>query len=226
MQVSVRTGIPRRTISGWRRRTEGQQQLRRSAFGCGMTHDFSALPRDSYAYLLGLYLGDGCISAAPRSVWRLRITLDAAYPTVIDEGLTALRSVFPSNSASAQQRRKGRCVDLSLWSKHLPCLFPQHGPGRKHERDVSLRPWQHQLVEGHRKSLVRALLRTTATAIAASPSNARAPTKGGRPATRSATAPRTSRRSSARASTPASTSSSARSTERKALNEAPMRRRR
>ena len=157
-QVSARTGIPRRTISGWRRGTEGQLHTRRQASGCGMTHDFSRLPADSYAYLLGLFLGDGCISAAPRGVWHLRIALDAAYPMIIAEGLAALQEIFPANRASAQRRKRARCVDLSLWSKHLPCLFPQHGPGRKHERDVSLRPWQETLVASHRESLVRGLI--------------------------------------------------------------------
>jgi hypothetical protein len=33
----------------------------------------------SYSYLLGLYLGDGCISRHPRA-WRLRIVLDDKYP--------------------------------------------------------------------------------------------------------------------------------------------------
>ncbi|MBB4855083.1 hypothetical protein HNP40_002475 [Mycobacteroides chelonae] len=28
-----------------------------------------------------------------------------------------------------------RCVDVAMYSKHWPCLFPQHGPGRKHSSD-------------------------------------------------------------------------------------------
>src|SRR5579884_3443096 len=40
---------------------------------CGQdAHEFSGLP-SSYVYLLGLYLGDGCISSHPRGVYRLRI---------------------------------------------------------------------------------------------------------------------------------------------------------
>jgi hypothetical protein len=34
----------------------------------------------------------------------------------------------------------------ALW-KHWPCLFPQHGPGRKHERLIELEPWQREIVE-------------------------------------------------------------------------------
>jgi LAGLIDADG-like domain len=42
---------------------------------------------------------------------------------------------------------RGKCVDLSLYSAHLPCLFPQHAPGRKHERPIQLEAWQSALVE-------------------------------------------------------------------------------
>lgn len=31
--------------------------------------------------------------------------------------------------------------------KHWPCLFPQHGPGRKHERAIVLQEWQTEVVE-------------------------------------------------------------------------------
>jgi hypothetical protein len=49
---------------------------------CGILHDFAALPVDPYSYLLGLYLGDGCISKSHR-VWRMRIVLDTNYPAII-----------------------------------------------------------------------------------------------------------------------------------------------
>lgn len=50
---------------------------------CGHTHRLEELP-PSYAHLLGLYLGDGYIASAPRGVFKLRLTLDAAYPGIID----------------------------------------------------------------------------------------------------------------------------------------------
>ena len=46
----------------------------------------------------------------------------------------ALAEVMPTSRASVQFRRDGACVEVSSFSKHWPCLFPQHGPGRKHER--------------------------------------------------------------------------------------------
>lgn len=45
-------------------------------------HDFDGLRAGAYSYLLGLYLGDGCISQHARRVWHLRITLDKKYPAI------------------------------------------------------------------------------------------------------------------------------------------------
>jgi hypothetical protein len=40
-----------------------------------------------------------------------------------------------------------------MYSKHWPCLFPQHGSGRKHERLIHLEPWQEKLVKQTTESL-------------------------------------------------------------------------
>jgi hypothetical protein len=32
------------------------------------------------------------------------------------------------------------------YSKHWACLFPQHGPGRKHQRKIELAQWQEVIV--------------------------------------------------------------------------------
>jgi hypothetical protein len=36
-------------------------------------------------------------------------------------------------------------------------LFPQHGPGRKHERPIVLEPWQQAIVDAHPGPLLRGL---------------------------------------------------------------------
>jgi hypothetical protein len=59
--------------------------------------------------------------------------------------------------------RIGR-VDLGTWnelyaySKCWPCLFPQHGRGRKHERRIVLVEWQRELVARWPALLVRGLI--------------------------------------------------------------------
>lgn len=50
----------------------------------------------------------------------------------------------------------GVTVVQSYW-KHWPCLFPQHGPGRKHERVLGMQPWQWAIVEAHPADFLRGL---------------------------------------------------------------------
>jgi len=49
------------------------------------------------------------------------------------------------------------CVHVQSNWKHWPCLFPQHGPGRKHERVLVLEPWQRELVAEHPVAFLRGL---------------------------------------------------------------------
>ena len=51
----------------------------------------------AYVYLLGLYLGDGSIASHPRGVFRLRISLDRAYPVIMAECQAAMALIMPSN---------------------------------------------------------------------------------------------------------------------------------
>jgi hypothetical protein len=76
-------------------------------------------------------------------VWRLRLTLDVAYPNVIARATattTDVRGRRPGVTA-----RSG-CVDISSYWKHWLCCFPQHGIGPKHARDVRLQAWQRSAV--------------------------------------------------------------------------------
>lgn len=169
-EIAQRTNIPRRTISDWRRGT-GRAQPESRRIGdhhrCDKKHDYSQLPPLPYAYLLGLYLGDGCISAGRRGVWCMRVTLDAAYPGIIDECCAALEAIFPDKTACRGRRRACNCVDISMWSKHWPCIFPQHGPGRKHLRPIRLGPWQEEIIAVNHESFVRGLIHSDGTRIVA-----------------------------------------------------------
>jgi hypothetical protein len=123
---------------------------------CGVTHDFPGLLPTAYCYLLGVYLGDGCISRC-RQVWRLRITLDNKYPMIIDRCREAIDVLMPGQSASTAPQPTN-CVVVSHYSKHWPCLFPQHGPGRKHLRPIRLEPWQKVLVKHATEQFIRGLI--------------------------------------------------------------------
>jgi hypothetical protein len=65
------------------------------------------------------------------------------------------------------QRRRERCVDVSAYWKHWPCLIPQNGPGRKHQRRISLTDWQHALVMADPKPFLRGLIHSDGCRIIA-----------------------------------------------------------
>jgi hypothetical protein len=54
-----------------------------------------------------------------------------------------------------------------MWSKHWPCLIPQHGPGRKHLRRIRLMPWQEQIVAANREAFIKGLIDSDGTRIIA-----------------------------------------------------------
>lgn len=158
-QVARTTGIPRSTVRDWRLgKRKADESVRASCIRCaGPVHDFEGLP-DSYAYLLGLYLGDGCLSEGARRVFRLRIALDDHYPGIISECAEAMREVLPNNRQHVQPIHDTHGVEVSTHSRQLICLFPQHGPGPKHKRRIALVPWQHAITSRRPDLLLRGLI--------------------------------------------------------------------
>ena len=122
----------------------------------GPEHALAALD-SRYAYLLGLYLGDGCVSAHHRGISKLRIFLDLRYPGIIEECRAAMRAVLPAGHATGLVQKKG-CVEVYSFWKGWPCLFPQHGRGMKHHRTIALEDWQEALVDRHPDDLLRGLI--------------------------------------------------------------------
>src|SRR5215210_535106 len=90
-----------------------------------------------YAELLGLYLGDGHVSAHARTQ-RLRVCLDTRCPAVVDEADALLRRCFPENALGRVLFHDGAEAVLHVYWAHLSCLLPQHGPAKKHARRVLL----------------------------------------------------------------------------------------
>ncbi|WP_432747314.1 transcriptional regulator [Streptomyces sp. JH002] len=117
--------------------------------------DDSDLDHAAYAYLLGLYLGDGHITRSGRT-YVLRIACGTAWPGLIRACERAITAIRPANRVC--RARKQGCVLVTAYSNHWPCLFPQHGPGRKHERAIVLEPWQRSVVSAHRWEFVRGLI--------------------------------------------------------------------
>jgi hypothetical protein len=135
-----------RAIRHWRtgdRRT-GNRTGAREAPRCPRCDD-CRLDKVAYSYLLGLYLGDGHIVHAARS-YLLTVACSDRWPGLLREAQLATRRVMPTSSVFLRSRSGVACTYVSSVSKHWPCLFPQHGPGRKHEREIKLEPWQQEIV--------------------------------------------------------------------------------
>lgn len=109
------------------------------------------LDRRGYSYLLGLYLGDGHIK---KRTMNLACCND--YPGLMDDAEQALKIVLPFATTSRWQRRSW--TEVVSYSHHWTCLFPQHGPGRKHTRRVELTGWQSAIVEDFPQEFVRGLI--------------------------------------------------------------------
>jgi Homeodomain-like domain len=144
-EVGRRLGVARTTVRQWRWAKERNVAPRALCWRCWRPTRRIELTAADYAELLGLYLGDGHISPMPRSE-RLRLSLDAKYPTIVAESEALLRRGFPDCRVGRAVADGGSTVVLWVYHRHLSCLFPQHGPGRKHERAIELEPWQYELV--------------------------------------------------------------------------------
>ncbi|WP_432195187.1 helix-turn-helix domain-containing protein [Streptomyces sp. bgisy027] len=148
--VSRETGISRAAIRSWQHRLEPLPRM--------ATPD-PGPPADDrpYAYLLGLYLGDGCISAHARGTgFHLRIACADAWPGLLQQCHDAITEVRPGIGVYTLQKQGYAMV--TSYSRHWPALFPQHGPGKKHERAITLEPWQQQIVDAHPWDFIRGLI--------------------------------------------------------------------
>jgi predicted RNase H-like nuclease len=112
----------------------------------------------SYSYLLGLYLGDGWVSPKPRGGAQLIIVCATEYPQLIEDCWAALILVSLNPHVTRYQPRGQRCVRLMSAWKHWIDVFPQHGPGRKHERTIELADWQREIVDRFPREFLRGLL--------------------------------------------------------------------
>ena len=125
-EIARLTAVPRSTIQRWRVAPPSLPDV----------FNPRDLPSRDYPYLLGLYLGDGCLARHRRDVHALCIYLDQRYPGILDECESAMAAV----------------------SRNRVCRVPQHGPGPKHLRPIALEPWQRQIVEAQPQQFIRGLI--------------------------------------------------------------------
>jgi hypothetical protein len=163
MEVARVVGVGQTTVSRWLRRGRDTvlSSPMRVAAGPGRCpaecERRLATPPEAYAYLLGQYLGDATIAHVGSDVYRLFVSCCAAYPDIVEECRRAVRAVMPHNALG--QRSKPGAVDVTCYSKHWPCVFPQHGPGRKHTRPIVLESWQAAIaLDAHPGLFIRGLI--------------------------------------------------------------------
>jgi hypothetical protein len=122
-------------------------------------HAFVAKPRtttagwfppdpETYAYVLGLYLGDGCLGYSQRGNPHLNIA----------ECVTSLERLVEGLVVHEWRDRKAARVTVSATYVYWTDLLPQHGPGRKHERPIVLREWQRILLHRAPQQFLRGLI--------------------------------------------------------------------
>jgi len=152
--ICAALGVPRDTVAGWLYRS--RDKIRSPP---DLRCPFCSLPARPvdeparYAYLLGMYLGDGHLLLR-RRVPLLTVACDLRYPGVIAEIEAAMLACGARRVG--HQRREGRDSVRSSWM-HWPCLLPQHGAGKKHDRTISLAGWQDDIVGAFPGDFVRGL---------------------------------------------------------------------
>lgn len=159
-RVAKECGVPAGTIAYWKH--EDRKKRGDPLPGKGVSRAFcpicgnGELSERAYSYLLGLYLGDGHVMPQKNGTVKLTIACCDGWPDLIRQAEKAMAVVLPIASVSRRQRQG--CTDVQSHSKHWLCLFPQHGPGKKHNRPIVLSPWQQRIVEGHTRDFLRGLI--------------------------------------------------------------------
>jgi hypothetical protein len=153
-------GVARATVRDWI--TSGEQaviarrQFARLDGSCEPWGSRPSIDEPAYAYLLGQYLGDGCISPM-RSTFRLRITCCDAYPKIIDECAEAIGRLHVGGRVGFLQR--AGCTDVSNYWVYWPVLLPHGEGGLKHLRSIHLADWQREIaLDRYPQMLLRGLL--------------------------------------------------------------------
>jgi hypothetical protein len=154
-EVARRTGIPRSTVQRFILRYQTVECFERNYTAIPEITLIDCLKSQSqeylqlhyhYAYVLGIYLGDGEIDNARRTK-RLIIALDKKYPKIIERCVESIQAVMPQHKVSYYNCPVGNCVRVSCCSIEWTVVLPQHGAGLKHNRPIILEDWQQRIVD-------------------------------------------------------------------------------
>ena len=151
------SGIPRVTIRDWLQRGFHPRSERTEIENPATYINHSEKRRSAYAFILGEYLGDGCVRTYHRGVFRLDIYNDARYEGLNQLIEQKLAVILPDNKVGRILQSRN-CWDIYVYSKNIPVLFPQMGAGRKHNRKIRLRPWQIEIIDDYPNEFIKGLI--------------------------------------------------------------------
>lgn len=158
-QITRKTGIPRGTVCDCIRKYGTLRGLEEYLHGEQEKHwtvrKQGQKFRVNYAYMLGIYLGDGYIATHPRT-YRFRVSLDKKYPDIINRVMNSMQALVPDNKIQTVDRIG--CIEVGSYCNDWIEMFPQHGKGVKHERDIVLEDWQEEIVDENLIEFVRGLI--------------------------------------------------------------------
>lgn len=160
-EIERLTGISRTTVRAWRARAAlGQTNatFQGAAEATCPVCSLTSLNEKAYAYLLGVYLGDGHLTRSAKGVYRLTIYQDQRYIGLLSECARSITTLMPERSLHVGFQQAEGCIHTYAYWKHWPCLFPQHGEGLKHRRAIVLLPWQRRIAASHAARLIRGLI--------------------------------------------------------------------
>ena len=148
-EIARRTGIPRSTVLNWRDgKIPGNPDSDggRCARCGGREHPHDELPVAPYAYLLGQYLGDGCLFQVGKAGFGLRISSDSAYPGIIGECCQAIEAVRGRRPYVYRYPDKRLSTITSYWEV---VAVPVSSTRTRQEAEPHDRPlpWQVRIVE-------------------------------------------------------------------------------
>ncbi len=161
-RIAAALGIPVKTVQEWIQ--DPSHALARSPLAgvapftacAGSCKPWLRVDPAVYSYLLGMYLGDGHVVRMPRC-YRLSIFCDPKYPAIMEEVGEAIAAVF---GAKVGRRVHAGAIAVTGHSQHIPCFFPQHGPGMKHNRKIELAGWQKEVVTAKPRPFIRGLIQS------------------------------------------------------------------
>lgn len=111
-----------------------------------------SLRNSTYSFILGMYLGDGCIARNTRTK-QLTIALDKKYNILNEYVIESFNILFGrqalviDRSVDRGQKTRSNSIDVRYSSINIGLIFPHEGVGAKHLRHIELAEWQKEIID-------------------------------------------------------------------------------